>query len=177
MFDVDRGAKLVGIAPRHVLRLIDSGICRTIEGVAMILMAAYASLCFYQVLVRFLINAPATWTESLTRALMIWSVYLGAVALFRRGMLISVDFVHGLCRGAPRRALDALHFVAALVVLSTACIYGFKLAWRVRYQILAGVDVSIAYAYLAIPVGALFCIFGLIAHYLELLHVADGAAD
>ncbi|WP_157961782.1 TRAP transporter small permease [Acuticoccus kandeliae] len=153
---------------RDVVRWIDRAFCGTVEAVAMLCMAVYASLCFYQVLARFLINAPATWTESLTRALMIWSVYLGAVALFRRGLLISVDYLHSMTTGWRRRALDLFHFMAAFLVLGVASYYGFQLVWRVRFQIMAGVNVSIAYAYLAVPVGALFCIVGLIAHHIEL---------
>jgi TRAP-type C4-dicarboxylate transport system permease small subunit len=152
---------------RSIVARIDDAFCRGVEAIAVALLVAYAALCFYQIVVRFVINVPATWTEALIRALMIWSVYLGAVALFRRGLLVSVDFLHSISSGAFRRALEILHVLAALVVLGAASIFGFQLAWRVRFQVLAGVEVSIAFAYLAIPVGALLCIVALIARYLD----------
>ncbi|TVR08896.1 MAG: TRAP transporter small permease [Salinarimonadaceae bacterium] len=138
-----------------------------VEALAIALLCVYASLCFYQVIARFLIDMPASWTEALTRTLMIWSVYLGALALFREGLLISVDFLYGISRGRFRRTLEVLHVAAALAVLGAACYFGFQLAWRVRHQVLAGVEISMGWAYLAVPVGALLCMIGLIARFCD----------
>lgn len=151
----------------RLLRRSDRILCHGVEGLAIVLMCVYATLCLYQVVARFLIDVPSTWTESLTRTLMIWSIFLGALALFREGLLISVDFLYSISRGRFRRTLEAVHLVAALIVLGSACYFGFQLTWRVRYQVLAGVDISIAWAYLAVPVGSLLCIVGLIARFFD----------
>jgi TRAP-type C4-dicarboxylate transport system permease small subunit len=94
--------------------------------------------------------------------LMVWSVFLGATALFREGALISVDFVQGLARGRYRTALNLAHFTTAMVMLGVAVWYGFQLAWRVRFQTLAGLEISIGWAYAAVPVGAFLCMLALI---------------
>ncbi len=152
---------------RNAIIKLDDVVGRVVEALAMIILALYASLCLFQVIARFLVDVDATWTETLTRALMVWGVYLGAAALFRMGALISVDVVMAAARGKWRAFLRHLHFYVSLGVLSFACVFGFQLAWRIRLQVMAGVEVSIAWAYLAIPVGTLLCILALIARYLD----------
>jgi TRAP-type C4-dicarboxylate transport system permease small subunit len=162
---------------RQVIIKIDDVVGRVVELLAMALLAIYASLCMFQVVARFMVDVSATWTETLTRTLMIWGVYLGAAALFRMGALISVDLVANVAQGVWRELLRYLHFFTALIVLGFACVFGFQLAWRIRYQVLAGVEVSIAWAYLAIPIGALICILALVARFLSGEHDVGSLQD
>jgi TRAP-type C4-dicarboxylate transport system permease small subunit len=152
---------------RNVVLGADRLISRLVETVAILLLLAAACLAFYQVLTRFLLEEPSTWTEVLTRTLIIWSVYLGALILFRRGTLISVDVAYRLAGPRARKVLNLAQLLASLAVLLTAFVFGLQLAWRVRFQVLAGLDVSIAYAYLAVPVGAFLSAVGAVAAYLE----------
>jgi C4-dicarboxylate transporter, DctQ subunit len=41
------------------------------------------------------------------------------------------------------------------------------MVWRVRFQTLAGLEISIAWAYAALPSGALFSLIAVIAHALD----------
>jgi len=152
---------------RQAIIKLDDVVGRVVESLAMALLAIYASLCLFQVVARFMIDVSATWTETLARTLMIWGVYLGAAALFRMGTLISVDLLASVARGVWREVLRYIHFFSALVVLGFACIFGFQLAWRIRHQVLAGLEVSFGWAYLAIPIGALICILALVARFLS----------
>ena len=56
---------------------------------------AAAAAAFYQVIARFVLHAPADWSEVLTRALLIWTVLLGALA-FRHGAMISVELLRNM---------------------------------------------------------------------------------
>jgi TRAP-type C4-dicarboxylate transport system permease small subunit len=147
----------------EVVKRFDLLIRHGAEAVAVVLMCVYTTLCLYQVVARFLVDVSADWTESLSRMLMIWSVFLGASALFREGTLISVDFVQSLARGRFKLALNLLHVAGATIVLGTAVWYGFQLVWRVRFQTLAGVEISMAWAYAAVPVGAVLCLLALLS--------------
>lgn len=162
---------------RQAIIKLDDVVGRVVESLAMALLAIYASLCLFQVIARFMVDVSATWTETLTRTLMIWGVYLGAATLFRMGALISVDLVANVAHGVWRELLRYIHFFIALIVLGFACVFGFQLAWRIRYQVLAGVEVSIAWAYLAIPIGALVCILALVARFLSGEHDVGSLQD
>jgi TRAP-type C4-dicarboxylate transport system permease small subunit len=45
--------------------------------------------------------------------------------------------------------------------------FGWTMAERVKFQEMAGLEVSMAWGYVAIPLGAVFAMLGSIAHFLD----------
>ena len=130
---------------------------------------AAAALCGgYQILARFVLEEPSTWTEVLTRTLMIWSVFLGLSASLRGGALLSVDLLYRTVAKTPY--LGVLHAMitgCTMLFLLVVVWYGWDVVYRVRFQNLAGLEIPISYAYAAIPTGAMFGVLGLLANYLD----------
>ncbi|MCS2608305.1 TRAP transporter small permease [Halomonas dongshanensis] len=134
--------------------------------VAIVMLIVSVSLGFYQVLTRFLFNAPSTWSETLSRATMIWCVFMAAAATFRGGFMMAVEVIYKL---VPKRALLALEWfigLCCLLVLAVLLIYGIQMTQRVSSQMLSALEVSMAWAYAAIPVGSAFAILAVIARLL-----------
>ncbi|MEO5765261.1 MAG: TRAP transporter small permease [Casimicrobiaceae bacterium] len=132
------------------------------------MLAVAASIGLYQIVSRFVLEQPAEWSEVLVRFTLIWMVFLGAPAAFRQGAMVSVDVLYRW--GGPRlkRALDWLVALAALTLIGFMIRYGFDYAWRARFQTISGLEsYSMTWAYLAVPVGALFCVLGIIGCLLE----------
>lgn len=120
------------------------------------LLAVSAALTFYQVLTRFVFENPSEWSEVASRTAIVWMVYLGISVAVREGAMLSVQILHDLCRGTAVAAwLDGLIAGCIIVFLAVAGWYGGQVAWAVRFQVLAGLDISISWAYLAVPVGCL----------------------
>ena len=130
-------------------------------------MAGAACVGLFQVLTRFVLGEPATWSEPLIRTLLIWMAYLGLAAAVRAGSLVSVDLLYRMLRGPARRALEAAVAIATLALLAILAWFGIDLAERVRFQNLAGLEIPISYAYAAIPAGALFSMLAVVAHFLD----------
>ena len=122
---------------------------------------------FWQVISRFILSEPATWSEALIRTLLIWMAFLGLGGAFRVGALVSIDLCHRLTRGKLRLAVELMILSASLFVLTVMVMQGWNMAQRVKFQNLAGLEVSIAWGYAAIPVGAAFAFFGVLAHFLD----------
>lgn len=142
---------------------------RVAHDAASLLLAVAACLAFYQVLTRFLLGLPSTWSEVAARSLMIWAVYLGISAAFRQGAMIAVDLVFRYLSG---RAALLMHSVVTAICLSFLLVlgwHGWAMAERVQNQNLAGMEISIAWFYAALPVGAAFAILALVARFLEML--------
>jgi len=151
-------------------RLIVAADRRVTEAVwtlAALLLALLACIGGYQVLTRFIWNQPSPWSEELIGRLFVWCVMLGAAAAFRQGAMVSVDLMLRTARGAWLRFVRRLIVVATLGFLAVLVWFGFDLAWRVRFQTFATLPVSIAWAYLALPVGALFSMLAVLAHYFQ----------
>jgi TRAP-type C4-dicarboxylate transport system permease small subunit len=132
------------------------------------MLVAAACIGLYQILSRFVFAQPAEWSEVLVRFTLIWMVFLGAPAAFRQGAMVSVDILYRKGSPAMKRALDWLVAIAALVLIGFMIRYGFDYAWRARFQTISGLEsFSMTWAYLAVPVGALFCILGIVGCLLE----------
>jgi TRAP-type C4-dicarboxylate transport system permease small subunit len=138
----------------HVLRILDRLLTRLLEFAVALLLATAAGLGMYQVLMRFALQQPSTWSEALTRTLIIWMVYLGAALAVRAGLLVAVDVLRKLAPARLRCALDFAALGFTFVFFAVVAWFGTAITSRVRFQNLAGLEVSISWAYAALPIGA-----------------------
>ncbi len=151
----------------RALLAVERTVTRASVFAACCLLAAAACIGFYQVLARFLLAEPVTWSETAVRVTLIWMAYLGLAGAMRAGALVSVDVLYNLCRGRARRALQAAIAASSLSLLAILVWYGTILAQRVRFQTLAGLEVPVSWAYAAIPVGAAISILAVLAHFFD----------
>jgi TRAP-type C4-dicarboxylate transport system permease small subunit len=132
------------------------------------MMAIAASLGMFQIITRFVLEQPAEWTEVMIRFSLIWMVFLGIPAAFRQGAMISVDVLYRWSPPRLRRVLDWVVFTAAMILMAIILWWGWDYANRGSVQTIAGLEsVSMFWAYLALPVGAVFCAVGLIGNLLD----------
>ncbi|MDW7746266.1 TRAP transporter small permease [Halomonas sp.] len=133
---------------------------------AVLMLIVSVTLGFYQVLTRFVFDAPSTWSEVISRSAMIWCVFLGAAAGFRGGFMMSVEVIYRLVPGRRLVWLEVLIALCCSIVLVVLIYFGTAMMLRVRSQMLSGLEVSIAWAYAAMPVGASFALVAVLARLL-----------
>jgi TRAP-type C4-dicarboxylate transport system permease small subunit len=82
--------------------------------------------------------------------------------------MVSVDVLYRWSGPRLRRALDALVALAALGLMGVVIVIGWDYAKRGSVQTVIGLeDVSMFWAYLAMPVGGLFCVLAIIGNWLD----------
>ena len=136
--------------------------------VACAMMAVSASLGMYQIITRFVLESPAEWTEVLIRFSLIWMVFLGIPAAFRQGAMVSVDVMYRWSPPGLRRVLDWVVCLASLALIAVLVWWGWDYAQRGSVQTMIGLEeVSMFWAYLAMPVGGIFCALGIIGNLLD----------
>lgn len=157
-----------------VMQAIDRLVVRAALGAAMFLLALMSCVTFYQVITRFVLESPSIWSEVAARSLMIWMVYLGLVAVFRSGSLISIDLVLDLVPETVRKGMAVVIACLTLAVLGVMIWYGWAMAERTGSQGLAGLTnpitggiISIGLVYAAIPIGAALSVIAVIARLVE----------
>ncbi|MFM7347778.1 MAG: TRAP transporter small permease [Tagaea sp.] len=150
-----------------ILLAIDRWTTGVATATAVAALAVVVAAGFWQVLTRFVFQDPATWSEALVRVSLIWMCYIGLAGCFRTGALVSIDLAHQLSRGLVRRFLETLALAGSLTLLAALFWFGWAMAERVKFQNLAGLEVSIAWGYAAIPIGAAFCAISVLAHYFD----------
>ena len=116
------------------------------------LMVAITAVVFLQVISRYVFNYPFDWPEEMARYLFVWVALLGVALALRRGAHFSID---ALVKRFPAR----WRLIVPLLIHTTLGIFtlvvsvkGFQLALRVREQLSPGMEISMAYAYLSVPV-------------------------
>ncbi|WP_042423164.1 TRAP transporter small permease [Comamonas granuli] len=132
------------------------------------MLALASSLGMFQILMRFVFEEPAEWTEVLIRFSLIWMVFLAIPVAFRQGAMVSVDVLYRWSPPALRRVLDAVVCLASLTLMGVLIWWGWDYARRGGVQTMAGLEsLSMFWAYLAIPVGGVFSIPGIIGNLLD----------
>lgn len=153
---------------KALILAIESWTTRIAMTLACLMLAVASALGVFQIVTRFVLEQPAEWSEVLIRFSLIWMVFLGIPMAFRQGAMVSVDALYRAVPAGVKRVLDLLVALAALTLMCVILWWGYDYAVRGRVQSMAGLEsLSMFWAYVAMPVGAVFSILGIVANYLD----------
>ena len=136
---------------------------RLVELVSAGLMASITGVVAFQVLTRYVLQHPAAWPEEAARYLFVWVALLGGALGVDRGVHFSLDL---LTSRFPNRVASRLAAGIDLACAAFAALlawHGATLAWRVREQPSAALEIPMTWPYAAIPVAALLMAWSLAA--------------
>ncbi|GAA0558367.1 TRAP transporter small permease [Rheinheimera aquimaris] len=126
------------------------------------LMAAIVLVVSWQVISRFVLNAPSSITEELSRTLLIWIGMVGAAFAYRTGVHLGLDIVTQKFPKAVQRKL-AMVLTASVVLFAIAVmVVGGGNLVALTYelnQMSAALDIKMAYIYIAVPLSGLLIAF------------------
>lgn len=154
---------------------VERRVTRVALELSILALAVIVALTFYQVVTRFVFGHPSAWSEVAARSAMMWMVFLGLAAAFRQGAMIAVDFLIDVGPKPLRVLLIVVIGIASLAFLALLVWYGTAMAMRVQRQNLAGLEISIAWVYAALPAGAAFAVPGVIARLIVSLSEENAA--
>lgn len=143
---------VIGRLIRHLFRNLEEAIA----GLALVTILISQSL---QIVFRYVLQAPLTNTEELSRLLFIWLVFTGALVVSKRGAHLSIDVLVSILPPRFRAFVMWLNRIVILVFLVVLTVYGTRLvslAGRVRTPAL-NAPVSVMY----VPV-LLFAVFSIV---------------
>jgi len=116
-------------------------------------MSVIVTVLLLQVILRYIFNYSIPWGSELARYLLIWTIFLVAGVGFKAGDHMAVDIlVDRLPEKAGRALTFFTHFVVLVFVVWIAK-QGYFLVPRLFSQTSAALQISMSYAYLAVPVG------------------------
>jgi TRAP-type C4-dicarboxylate transport system permease small subunit len=132
-----------------------------------LLMAAMVLCVTWQVVSRYLLGDPSSWTEELARFLLIWIGLLGASYAYHVKMHLGLDVLTQKLQG--NAAMWHARFVHGVVILfaATVLVGGglrlMQLTYELR-QYSPALDVPMAWVYCCLPVsGAMLIFYAVIA--------------
>src|SRR5690606_7983738 len=110
---------------------------------------------------------PADWSEAWTRASLIWTVMLGVALAFRQGAMLSVEMLHSFLAPRNKRLLEHLIMAICVTFLGFMAWVGGQMTWRVRFQTMPSLEVSVSWVYLSIPIGMVLAMVAVVAFWAE----------
>ncbi len=109
---IDRNHRLVSINRVKPLFHKTVSLCALVAGGLVVVVCA---VTFYEVVSRYLFNAPTTWSLDISIYAMFWACFLGAAYTLREGGHVAVDVVVRRLGEAPRRWVAlAIHGLVAI---------------------------------------------------------------
>jgi len=158
----------------QVIKAIDA-INRVVGIFIAAMLGVMSILIILQVISRFVINFPLTWSEELSRYLMIYIVFLGAGLAMRHNSLISIELLPESLTGNKRRVVIILVMIISIIFFAILFKQGIDILSMVKMQSSPGLQLSMAVPYASIPIGSFVLAINSLAVILDQLsHKQEG---
>ena len=141
----------------NIRKIID----KILEYILIFLMGASVINVLWQVITRFILQNPSSFTEEIARFLLIWIGLLGAAYGIGKKIHLAIDLLRQKVSDTRQKKLDiiinGLIFIFALTVMVIGGIYLVNLTFQLQ-QISAALQIKLGFVYLAVPLRG--CLMG-----------------
>lgn len=117
----------------------------------------------WQVVTRFILPEPSSYTEEIARFLLIWISLLGSAFAYRKGMHLGIDFFVGKFGESARVNCQLVVLLSCVIFAVVIFIIGganrVMIAFQLN-QVAASLGIKMGYVFLVTPItGALFLLY------------------
>ena len=142
------------------------------------MLATMTVLIGWQVFTRFVISTSSTFSEEVSRFLMIWLTLLGAAYAVRHGTLLAVDILPDKLRGRPQQIVKLSAHILSLCFYVVLVYFGWHIASVVSYQTAPATGISMQWPMLALATGGVLMFLNTLVVMVEdLVLVGHAAAE
>ena len=127
-----------------------------------ILFAIMSVLIFFQVFNRFITNQSLTWSEEISRYLMIWVIFLASAVVFRTNAHMAVNNLVDALKGNAKKTIIVISTIFQALFVALIIYAAIGLMPMVAGQFSPAQRINMAIPYSSIPVFAVLCIVALI---------------
>jgi TRAP-type C4-dicarboxylate transport system permease small subunit len=103
---------------------------RVVDAVAIAAFAGMFACVLGQVLFRYFLGSPLTWSDELARYLFVWASFLGWIIAARRRSHLSIDMAASRAGSRGRAVLRLVGAVAGLAFAGLLVFYGWRITAR-----------------------------------------------
>lgn len=142
----------------HFKKLLDS----ILEKILITIMAVMVINVLWQVASRYLVQSPSSFTDELSRYLLIWLSILGASYAVGKKMHLSIDLLATKLSHEKNAKLNtAIYIIVATFSLTVMVLGGARLVYITftLNQTSPALEVPLAYVYSVLPIGGLVIVF------------------
>lgn len=109
---------------------------------------------------RYFFGLSYKWSEELVRFLLVWVTFVGGSIMLKRGELVYLDLIQERFLSNYKEKVNKLLNILVIVFSSIVLYYSYKYTFSpsVVMQKSPGLNISMSYIYLSIPLGLLLII-------------------
>lgn len=141
-----------------------------IERTLILLLGLMLLQVLWQVFSRYILRVPSSFTDELSRFLLIWIGLLGASYATGKKMHLTIDLLPNSLKGRKKRLLNLIiHLLVMLFALMVMVIGGIRLVYVTLTlgQTSSALEIPLGYIYLIVPVSGIMIIFYSILNLVE----------
>lgn len=112
-----------------------------------------------------------TWSDEVTRYLLIWSTFLGATCVYRHGGNIAITFIQEALPKKAGQALKVLVHVICMALFAVLLYYGCQYVSKLNKTATA-LPIKMKYVFLCVPISMGVCMYHALVMALEQLGAA-----
>ena len=164
----------------RLLQAFNAKMNRILCGIMFAAFTLMTILTFLQVVFRYVLEQPLSWSEEAARYMLMWATYTGASIAFYEGKHINATLFTDLCGARVKAALLLLADLFCLGFLLVFVYQGAIVSQRVFQlgQFAPSMPwLPIGFTYLAIPVGCFFMFCNVLAYAIRHMHTAATGRD
>lgn len=142
------------------METIKKALDKILTTICVILFGALVVLVTWQVITRFVLNNPSSFSEELAKYCFVWLVMFGAAFVFGENGHMRIEFIQDnmpkKLRMVAQVFIEVSIITFSLLVLISGGLTTTKLAWT---QMSAALNVPVGYLYAVMPISGFFIIF------------------
>lgn len=150
---------------------------KVVEWFSIGLVIVMVLLVLWQIVARYLLNSPSSFSEALTRYLFVWLVLVTSTYAFGSRDHMYISALNDRLRGKTRTVVNLL--IEILTILFAACVMVFGGSIIARMQMVSldsSLHIPMGIVYAIIPICGVITVFYCICNILEELEKAKEAA-
>ncbi|MDR3200156.1 MAG: TRAP transporter small permease [Spirochaetales bacterium] len=143
-----------------ILKKINNAICAILDTLMVILMSAMTIFIVAQVIYRYVLREPLSWSEEFSRYLFSGVTLFGAVLLYRSGGHINMSLLKDLVKiKTIQKLIDIAANILTLVFLCVVIRYGFPMSVQIfNLEVISPSMpwLNMGFVFFLLPVSAVF---------------------
>lgn len=148
-----------------------NGITRILNGLAGISFLAMVLLTCWQVLTRYVLKNPSTWSEELVGYLFAWMSLMGASLVTCERGHMNIPILAEKCSAGSRKLLNCLGELIAFLFAAVILTYGgFQITSLAMGQMTSSLGVPIGIFYLILPLCGILNMIYTVLNMIDILH-------
>ena len=138
------------------LRRVSDVLDKVCGALIVFLLGAMVLVTGAQILARFLCDTvswirPLSWSEELTRYMLIWSTFLGATCVYYHGGNIAITAVQGMLPEKAREVLKILVHLICLALFVVLTVYGVRYTQKLGKNA-TSLPIKMRWVFICVPV-------------------------